>query len=96
MARHPDKDRHLQHTTGLTEAGWHYPEIEKFGEYHKGDSIIWKDDQTAKTFSAPAFGYGPGPFVLLTIRQDGSGALFEIITQQNKRALLSSQHFKKN
>jgi hypothetical protein len=33
--------------------------------FEPGDSIVWKDTETAAAFNKPAFGHGEGPFEVI-------------------------------
>ncbi len=65
----------------------------EYGEFKIGDIIEWIDDATKNQFTAPAFGYGPGPFEILNIKHRSAYSVIEIDTPKGKKEL-NSVYFK--
>ncbi len=47
-------------------------DVQEFAGFKVGKEINWVDDAAINTFTAPAFGYGKGPFILLGIHLEPS------------------------
>src|SRR3989338_8044110 len=83
---------------GTLQSGWEFPGLTEWKEFKVNDWVIWKDDQTKRQFASHAFGYGEGPFQILSIKKDANPHreyVLVVIQTPKGKALINADSFAK-